>query len=210
VEFGLYYFGARYYDPELGRFTQVDPLWGKYPGWSPYVYALDNPLKYVDPDGNKIVDPQKHYIGNTGLVSVVKRYDAAIARVLGVPSSEFELVISGGDRYVDEHGDIRSRTTREIVDESDPKSPHLVERGARAVDISGKESDQRLTEKVLKGAMNIVNRGEGKESPINQITIYTDSDGHIHISISDRASGDYDWNLRPFEEEYISSQDEEE
>jgi RHS repeat-associated protein len=51
----VYYFGARFYDPELGRWTQVDPLWDKYPGWSPYSYALDNPLVFVDPDGREIL-----------------------------------------------------------------------------------------------------------------------------------------------------------
>jgi RHS repeat-associated protein len=50
---GLIYFGARYYDPSIGRFISVDPLADKYPGWSPYVYALDNPLIVVDPDGNR-------------------------------------------------------------------------------------------------------------------------------------------------------------
>ncbi|MBD3330013.1 hypothetical protein GF354_00615 [Candidatus Peregrinibacteria bacterium] len=48
---GLIYFGARYYDPSIGRFISVDPLAEEYPGWSPYVYALDNPLIVVDPDG---------------------------------------------------------------------------------------------------------------------------------------------------------------
>ena len=51
----LYYYGARYHDAALGRFTSVDPLASKYPGWSPYVYTLDNPLKYVDPDGKDAV-----------------------------------------------------------------------------------------------------------------------------------------------------------
>ena len=50
---GIYYYGARYYHPELGRFTQTDPLGSKFPGWSPYNYALNNPLKYVDPDGKR-------------------------------------------------------------------------------------------------------------------------------------------------------------
>jgi RHS repeat-associated protein len=45
------YFGARYYDSELGRWLSVDPLADKYPGWSPYNYCLNNPLKFVDLDG---------------------------------------------------------------------------------------------------------------------------------------------------------------
>ena len=50
----LYYYGARYYDPMLGRFLAVDPLASKYPGWSPYLYTLDNPLRFIDPDGKDI------------------------------------------------------------------------------------------------------------------------------------------------------------
>jgi RHS repeat-associated protein len=50
----LYYYGARYYDDATGRFLTVDPLHGKYPGWSPYAYALNNPIKNIDPDGNII------------------------------------------------------------------------------------------------------------------------------------------------------------
>jgi len=50
----LYYFGARYYMPSLGRWMAVDPMHNKYPGWSPYVYCADNPVKYIDPDGEAI------------------------------------------------------------------------------------------------------------------------------------------------------------
>ncbi len=45
------YFGARYYDSDIGRWTTVDPLASKYPGWSPYNYTLCNPLNRIDPDG---------------------------------------------------------------------------------------------------------------------------------------------------------------
>ncbi len=51
----LYYYGARYYDAELGRFTQVDQLRNKYPEWGAYVYVGDNPHKYFDPDGRDAV-----------------------------------------------------------------------------------------------------------------------------------------------------------
>ncbi len=52
-ELGLewYYFGSRYYDPELRLFTQVDPKRGKYPSWGPYVYTQNNPLSKIDRDG---------------------------------------------------------------------------------------------------------------------------------------------------------------
>ncbi|MFI5934130.1 RHS repeat-associated core domain-containing protein [Actinoplanes sp. NPDC051494] len=49
---GLTKFGARYYNPSLGRFTQVDPS-GKD---MPYAYTADNPVNHADPTGNSIVD----------------------------------------------------------------------------------------------------------------------------------------------------------
>jgi len=53
LDLDIYYYGARYYNPHLGRWLAVDPLHDKYPSLSPYVYCADNPMKYVDPDGMK-------------------------------------------------------------------------------------------------------------------------------------------------------------
>jgi hypothetical protein len=38
-------------DPRIGRWLSVDPLAGKQPGWSSYKAMFDNPLIYVDPNG---------------------------------------------------------------------------------------------------------------------------------------------------------------
>ncbi len=47
----LYYYGARYYDPMTSVWQSVDPLAEKYPNISPYAYTANNPVNYVDPDG---------------------------------------------------------------------------------------------------------------------------------------------------------------
>jgi len=54
-ETGYYYFGARYYNSDLSLWLSVDPMSDKYPSLSPYNYCAWNPIKLVDPDGNKIV-----------------------------------------------------------------------------------------------------------------------------------------------------------
>ena len=49
-----YDYGARNYSPELGRWMSMDALAGKHHAYSPYNYALNNPVYFVDPDGNDI------------------------------------------------------------------------------------------------------------------------------------------------------------
>ena len=50
-----YDYGARQYDPILCRWDRMDPLCEKYYPISPYAYCANNPVKFVDPDGKKIV-----------------------------------------------------------------------------------------------------------------------------------------------------------
>ncbi|WP_229802483.1 RHS repeat-associated core domain-containing protein [Echinicola pacifica] len=54
-ETGWLNYGARMYMPELGRWTSVDILADAYVDFSPYAYVLNNPLKFVDPDGKKVL-----------------------------------------------------------------------------------------------------------------------------------------------------------
>ncbi|CAM3829330.1 RHS repeat-associated core domain-containing protein [Flavobacterium branchiophilum] len=52
-ESGLYYYGARYYDPRISIWASVDPLAEKT--MSPYGYCYNNPVNMVDPDGRYAV-----------------------------------------------------------------------------------------------------------------------------------------------------------
>jgi RHS repeat-associated protein len=50
-----YDFGARIYDPRIGRWLAVDPLTAKYPSLTPYNFSGNTPIMCKDPDGKKIV-----------------------------------------------------------------------------------------------------------------------------------------------------------
>ncbi|UCD45064.1 MAG: RHS repeat-associated core domain-containing protein [Candidatus Bathyarchaeota archaeon] len=57
---GLYYFGARYYDPGMGRFITEDPVLGEFSdpqSLNRYVYCMNTLHKYVDVDGRIAVMP---------------------------------------------------------------------------------------------------------------------------------------------------------
>ena len=50
-----YDYGARHYDPALGRWHTMDPMCEKYYSVSPYTYCVNNPMKYIDPNGEDIL-----------------------------------------------------------------------------------------------------------------------------------------------------------
>jgi RHS repeat-associated protein len=56
-ETGLYYYGARYYDPKISIWLSVDPLAESFPNWNPYNYTMQNPINLVDPTGMSSEEP---------------------------------------------------------------------------------------------------------------------------------------------------------
>jgi len=52
-------YGMRMYDPRIGKFLSVDPLTGSYPWYTPYQFAGNKPIRYIDLDGAEEAEPGK-------------------------------------------------------------------------------------------------------------------------------------------------------
>ena len=58
-----YDFGARIYDPRVGRWLACDPLAAKYPNLSPYNFVGNSPILFIDPNGKEIIINYKNALG---------------------------------------------------------------------------------------------------------------------------------------------------
>jgi hypothetical protein len=115
------YFGTRYYDPTIGRFITRDPVKGTImnpQSLNPYVYCLNNPLKYVDPDGRENINYLYEYYCGDPLLRPIRidtsSWEATLWTIQRVQHRIYKLhakisEINLSERYKDEFEHIKKQ-----------------------------------------------------------------------------------------------------
>ncbi|MCK6544035.1 RHS repeat-associated core domain-containing protein [bacterium] len=93
-ESDLIYYKRRYYNQNIARFISVDPLTDKYPQWTPYQYAGNMPVRYIDLDGLEPAHPVNLFCNNNpttatflGIVQGVYNFGSSIVDGLSQESN---------------------------------------------------------------------------------------------------------------------------
>ncbi len=128
---GLYDYGARMYDPTIGRWNGVDVQADSFLSISPFVYVANNPLKFINPNGEDIVISLAEGAGKNGediytinitgkIVDDTRKGISSkqLARIASRIESQIERSFSGSSQR--ENTIFRTNATISVESESNP------------------------------------------------------------------------------------------
>jgi RHS repeat-associated protein len=118
-ETGLYYYRARYYHLEIGRFSQVDPI--RYAGGLHlYSYVNNSPVNFIDPMGMEAEEDQysdEELFGALAAATMMEPEKDPERKMLalGLPQTQASLILYGSQAYAKETSESSSEREEKIV-----------------------------------------------------------------------------------------------
>ena len=110
-ETGMYYYGARYYEPRISIWMSIDPMQEKTPNYSSYCYTLNNTIIFIDFYGLETSSPGDVYSSDGRYLRNDGKNDS---KVYVVPISK--IVIKGGTKKwaIKDQKEVKGMTTEEL------------------------------------------------------------------------------------------------
>jgi RHS repeat-associated protein len=199
-DFGLGWndYGARFYDPAMARWVAVDPLAEKYSSWSPYNYVMNNPSKYVDPNGRDIIYVVRGEQGKTTYINSTDKDAISGNASLQASIAAMKQTKLGSDiweKYAKSTTDDVYLTVQEGLVEGNGLAatlPNLSQAQAdeKGLDIS--RSKGKRSHYVRIGTSALKDKGKNKGAYIGAEAVYHEFKAHIDNDPTNQNSEDKD------------------